>query len=460
MSIDLDEISVRAAASAVARGRLSPLELTEHALTRIAAENPRLNAILTTTAESARRDAARLGKRIERGGRAGALAGVPITVKDLILTREAPTTLGSRVIPEGLPAGRDAAVVARLRRAGAIVVGKANLHEVALGVTTVNEHFGPARNPWDRRRVAGGSSGGSAVAVATGMGMGSVGSDTRGSIRIPAACCGVVGFKPTFGLVPTEGVFPLAASLDHVGPLARTVEDAAVLFAAMAGGAWPKRVAAGLRKPPRRFTIGIVDFFFRDVDAAVATAVFGAVQALEKGGATVVSVEIPELEDALEASRVIVLAEAISYHDLLLRQNRRGYGPMVRARLEGGYKLSALDLVRAEERRLELLAAYGEVFRHVDCLIAPTLPGQVPAIGAKTVRLAGRRVPIAEAFCRLNAPQNMTGMPAVSLPCGIRDGMPVGLQIVGPAGHDARVLGMGRRLEMLIPDIGRPRQKA
>ena len=437
-------LTIRAAARLIARGKLSPVDLVTESLARIEAGNQRLGAFITVTAKSAHAAAVKAERNVA-AGRGGALAGIPISVKDLIVTIDAPTTLGSRVIPGGRPAGPDAPVIGRLRRAGAIVIGKTNLHEVALGVTSVNEHFGPARNPWDPTRVAGGSSGGSAVAVATGMGLGSVGTDTRGSIRIPSACCGTVGLKPTYGTIPTDGVFPLAATLDHIGPMARSVEDVAFLFGVMTGSARRARAVLGAvdRKPGRK-KIAVCEYFIRDADQEIATAIETAIKLLARRGATLVSVEIPELEPALEASRVIVLAEAIAYHDELLRRNPDGYGPILKSRLEGGYQLSALQYVQAEERRLELLTAYANLFQEIDCLIGAVLPVAPPKIGTQAVPMAGVETPLSEAFCRYNAPQNMTGVPALALPCGFgKSGLPIAMQLVAGSGREEIILGLG-----------------
>ena len=437
-------LTIRTAARLIARRKLSPVELVDESLRRIEAGNGRLGAFIAVLAESARA-AARQAERKAKSGRPGALTGIPISVKDLIVTIDAPTTLGSRVIPHGLPAGPDAPAVARLRRAGAIVVGKTNLHEVALGVTSVNEHFGPVRNPWDPTRIAGGSSGGSAVAVATGMGLGSVGTDTRGSIRIPSACCGTVGLKPTYGAIPTDGVFPLAATLDHVGPMARSVEDVALLFGVMTGSSRrTKAVLKAVDRRPGRRRIAVCEYFIRDADPEIATAIETAIKLLAHRGSTLVSVEIPELETALEASRVIVLAEAIAYHDNLLRRNPAGYGTVLKSRLEGGYQLSALQYVQAEERRIALLTAFADLFQEVDCLIGAVLPVPPPEIGTQSVSMAGVDTPISEAFCRYNAPQNMTGVPALALPCGFsRDGLPIAMQLVTGAGREETILGLG-----------------
>lgn len=436
--------TIAKAAASIRGGRLCPVDLLDATLERIGRLNPRLNALLSVSADAAQHAARSERRRLRRGGTARPLSGIPISVKDLIVTRDGPTTLGSRVVPGGIPAGADAAVVARLRRAGAIVVGKANLHEVAFGVTTDNEHFGPARNPWSPDRIAGGSSGGSAVAVAAGMGLGSVGTDTRGSIRIPAACCGVVGLKPTYGVVSCDGVFPLAATLDHVGPITRSVEDAALMFAAMTSPRRGSGVVEAARTKPRRIRIAVSEFFLRDVDVEIGTAIEGALRTLARQGAKVLSVDLPTLEGSLEASRVIVGAEALGYHDRFLQENPAGYGPLVRSRLETGYALTALQLVRAEEHRLRLAAEYQALFESADCLLGAVLPVVPPTIGTLTVRLGGRDLSLAEAFCHYNAPQNLTGLPAMALPCGrSRAGLPLSMQLVANLGREDVLCGIG-----------------
>lgn len=451
MATDPTELGLRAAARAITRGNISPTALLEAVLER-ARQHAGLGALITVVEESARSQAKTLEQRLARRGKAvPVLAGVPISIKDLILTKDAPTTCGSRVFGGGLPAASDAPVVAALRRAGAIVFAKNNLHEIALGVTTVNEHFGPARNPWDPSRVAGGSSGGSAVAVAAGIGTGSVGTDTRGSIRIPAACCGVTGFKPSYGLVSTDGVLPLAATLDHVGPLARSVEDAALLLGAMVGR--PRLTASLLKavdRQPRRLRIAVIDYFLEFADPEVAAAIDRAVTLLSRKGHRVVRASLPELTPAMEASRIIVLAEALAFHDQHLRRNPDGYGPNLRSRLEGAYQLKAHEYVRAEEARVTLMAAYGELFRAVDCLVAPTLPLPAVVIGTQTVSLGDSEVSLSEAYCRYTAPQNMTGVPALSIPAGFtKAGLPIGAQFVAPLGRDSTALALGAEYQRL-----------
>jgi aspartyl-tRNA(Asn)/glutamyl-tRNA(Gln) amidotransferase subunit A len=446
---ELTSLGLREAARLVARRRVSPVELVDAVLARIERLDPSLNAFLTVTAESARKAARRAERRLSRAGALPPLLGVPISVKDLILTREAPTTAGSRLFGKGIPAGTDAAIVARLRRAGAILVGKTNLHEVAFGVTTVNEHFGPARNPWDRSRVAGGSSGGSAVAVAAGMGAGSVGTDTRGSIRIPAACCGIVGLKPTFGLLPTDGVIPLAPTLDHVGPMTRSVEDAALMLGAMRGSrARTAEYLAAADRKPRRLRVGVAPYYLRGAEAEVGAAVEAAITTLAKLGCPIVEVKLPELDRALEASRVIVLAEALAFHEQWLRSRPRSYGPQVRSRMLGGRKLTAVDYVHATEQRVLLEAAFHDAFQHVDVLVGAVLPTLPVKIGATSVRVGGVETPLSEAYCRFNAPQNVVGLPAMALPVGrSRSGLPIGAQVIAAWGDEAALVGVGRTIE-------------
>lgn len=448
MPTDPTHLGLREAARLIARRRLSPVELIDATLRRIDALEPALNGFITVTAESAR-DAARRGERtLRRHGQPPPLLGVPISVKDLVLTRDAPTTAGSRVFGEGLPPSWDAPVVARLRRAGAIIIGKTNLHEVAYGVTTANEHYGPARNPWKQDRVPGGSSGGSAVAVAAGLGAGSIGTDTRGSIRIPAACCGITGLKPTFGLLPVEDIVPLAPTLDHVGPMTRSVEDAALLLGAMRGSrAAAARYLAAVDRKPRRLRVAVSEYFVRDAAPAVARAVQETVRLMARLGWEIFEADLSALDNALEASRVIVSAEALAFHEGFLRERPDAYGPLVRARLEGGHALTAVDLVRAEQERVLLTAGFDELFQRADLLFGATLPIEPPPIGTTAVRVGGQELSIAEAFCRYNAPANLTGVPALALPIGHSRGLPIGGQLMAGWGQEAILLAAGAALQ-------------
>jgi aspartyl-tRNA(Asn)/glutamyl-tRNA(Gln) amidotransferase subunit A len=435
-------------AEQIRKRRISPVEVVDETLSRIERLNPRLNAFIAVFADQARQAARRAERLVmQRRRPLPPLLGVPVSVKDIVFTTEVPTTAGSKIFGSGLVADQDAPVVRRLRRAGAIIIGKTNLHEVALGVTSANEHFGPVRNPHDPGRVAGGSSGGSAVAVATGMGPLSIGSDTRGSIRIPAACCGVTGLKPTRGLVPLDGVVPLSPSLDHVGPMAQTAAECALMLEVMAGTRYAGRFVKAARKAVKGMRVGVSEFHLRDLDAAVQKPVDAAIRRLGRLGCRLHDVRLPVLDDAPVASTAISATEAVAYHDQYLKGDPDAYGPLVRRRLQDAYKWTALDLLRAQATLNAVTAAYARAFENVDCLVGAVLPVSPPRIGDTTVVINGKEVSVVEAFTRLNAPQNMAGIPALSVPCGKASGMPVGFQVIGAQGNDEAVLRLGAALE-------------
>jgi aspartyl-tRNA(Asn)/glutamyl-tRNA(Gln) amidotransferase subunit A len=437
-----------ALADLIRKKRISPVEVVDETLARIERLNPRFNAYIAVFGDQARQAARRAERLVmRRRGTLPPLLGVPVSVKDIVFTTEAPTTAGSRIFGDGVVVERDAPVVRRLRRAGAIIIGKTNLHEVALGVTSANEHFGPVRNPHDPERVAGGSSGGSAVAVAMDLGPLSIGTDTRGSIRIPASCCGVTGLKPTRGLVPVDGVVPLSPTLDHVGPIARTAADCALMLEIMAGPRHKGRFAAEARKSAKGMRIGVSEFHLRDVDAAVQKPIDAAIRQLGKLGCRMSDVRIPALEEAHLASIVISASEAVAYHDQFLTTKPEAYGPLVRQRLEAAYKWTAIDLVRAQATLRSVTSAFAGVFEKLDCLVGAVLPAMPPRIGETTVRVNGEEIGVVDAFTRLNAPQNMAGIPALSMPCGMALGLPVALQVIGARGRDASVLRLAASFE-------------
>ena len=429
----------------IARGHTTACEVVTASLEAIERTQPHLNAFITVMRESALAAAGAIDRRRAKREPLGPLAGVPLAVKDLILTRDALTTGGSRIYGDGLPAEADAPVVRRLRRAGCVVVGKANLHEVALGVTNVNEHFGPARNPWNTDRVSGGSSGGSAVAVAADLCPLAVGTDTRGSIRIPAAACGITGFKPSYGLVSVEGVIPLAHSLDHVGPMARGVDDAALMLAAMLAPGRGAALLKGSRASVKRLVVGVSEYHMRDLDGPVARALESALKDLRPLVRDLREVRIPELEGVQDASTVLASSEAVAFHDEFLRTRPDGYGPQVRQRMEAGYARTAVEYIRAQMKQSMVQLAFAEAFASVHLLVGATLPVAPPPIDAPAmVRINGRELTTVEAFTRCNGPQNVAGIPALSVPAGIAGGLPVGLQVFGPMGADALVLALGR----------------
>ncbi len=448
-------------------GKVSPVEMVESALAEITKRNPELNAFLRIVEEQARREARAAEREISTGRWRGHLHGIPIAVKDNIYLRGVRTTAGSKILQDFVPE-EDAEVVKCLKRAGAVIVGKTNLHEFAYGVTSENPHYGAVRNPWDTERIPGGSSGGSAVAVATGMCCAALGTDTGGSIRIPAALCGVVGFKPAFGQVAVEGTVPLAGSLDHVGPLTRTARDARIVYRyiqydperdqALEKGKlpqferdWERMARDGEPEPERRVRIGVPrEYFFDRVEEEVKRLVESAVAEMEDLADGIVEIPLPRIAEWDEASTTIALVEAAEYHAQQgwYPQRADEYGEDVRKRLEMGMKVSGVELQRAwQARKVAREEMMGVLLRDVDVLVAPTTPLAAPRIGEKTVRIAGREEAVRGALIRPNRPANLVGWPAVSVPCGFTEsGLPVGMQLIGP--EAGKVLGLARALEM------------
>jgi aspartyl-tRNA(Asn)/glutamyl-tRNA(Gln) amidotransferase subunit A len=429
--------------AAFRRRLLSPLELADLCLARIR-EGDSLKAFITPPGDAARREARRCEARLLRGDEAP-LLGIPIAIKDLFATRGLRTTAGSRIVRDWVPE-RDAAAVERLKAAGAVIFGKTNLHEFAYGVSTANPWFGIARNPHNQERSPGGSSGGSAIAVVFGMCPAALGSDTGGSIRIPASLCGCVGLKPTYGAIPLDGTMPLAWTLDHAGPLTRTVDDAGLMFDVLSGtGAWQqarrRRRRAGIR-------IGLVRSPLLDqVDPAVRNANESAARKLSRLGARLRRVTIPELEWTVATQLVTLRAEASAVHHRWLRSRLRDYGTDVRARLQLGSLISATDYVLAQRMRARVRAALGTALQDVDVLMLPTTPITAPVIGNRSIRWGSLDEPTDGALVRLTAPFNLAGVPALSLPIGQHRGLPIGLQIAGRWNDEAGVLSAGRLVE-------------
>jgi len=424
--------------------RVSPLELVD-AYSRRIEQASGLHAFITRPGERARQEARRAEGRLARG-EAGALLGVPIAVKDLFATRAIRTTAGSRILKDWVPS-RDAAAVARLRAAGAIIFGKTNLHEFAYGVSNANPWWGVARNPHDPTRSPGGSSGGSAIAVVAGLCAGALGSDTGGSIRIPAALCGCVGLKPTFGAIPMEGAIPLGWSLDHVGPLARTVGDAGLLLDVLTGMDAGRRAR---RASTRGLRVGLLKGpLVQKVQPRISQQVDAASAALRRRGLRVREVTVAEMEWTVATQLVTLRAEASAVHSRWLRSRPRAYGADVRTRLQLGALVGGADYVLAQRMRGRLRAAISRVFQEVDVLLLPTTPITAPVVGDRTVRWRAGDEPVDGALVRLTAPFNLTGLPALSVPFGQAGGLPVGVQVVGPWMNEARVLAVGRLLEEL-----------
>jgi len=417
---------------------LTALETTNACLRRIDELQPSLNAFIRVMTDEARRDAETADRELAAGRDRGPLHGVPIAVKDIIDVKGIPTTAASRV-RERHVARADAPVIARLRDAGAVIIGKTNLDEFAFGTTSENSAFGAVHHPLDPSRSPGGSSGGSAVAVAARMALAALGTDTGGSIRIPAAACGIVGLKPTLGEISTDGVVPLSKTFDHVGPFARTVGDARLLHQAMSAlrGADLPRSAKDLR-------LGIPRGYLTDLlDGDVRACFDQAAAALRKAGATLTDISIPHASMTPAVYVHIHSSEGATYHARTLDAVPDRYTPVVRSRLEVGRYVLAEDYQRAMEGRDLLRRELDEALTGCDALMLPTLPMTAPPAGAETIIVNGAPEPVRALMLRLTQLFNVTGNPAISIPCGATaDGLPVGLQFVGHRNQTERLLSV------------------
>jgi aspartyl-tRNA(Asn)/glutamyl-tRNA(Gln) amidotransferase subunit A len=443
----ITELSIVEASELLRERKLSPVDLTKACLERIDQLNPILNAFITVTAETALEAAKRIEAEIGRGEYLGPLHGIPIGLKDLIDTAEVRTTCASAVFANRVPS-EDAEIVRRLRRAGAVLIGKQNMQEFAYGGTSAASHFGPVHNPWDVTRIPGGSSGGSAAAVAAGMCFASIGTDTGGSIRQPASYCGIVGLKPTYGRVSTRGVFPLSWSLDHVGPLCRTVEDSAILLEAIAGydHGDPFSVrqevisyTESLKLLPIR-TIGIVrQPFFDDLDSEVSNAVENAIKWMGSVGIETVEVELPEIPTTVQAPEVYAI------HVEALQRSPELFQPWMRERLQQATSITTLDYVNGRRALEEVRRSIMNVFNEVELLVTPTVP--VPPI---TIEEASMMSPplAGEVWLRNTRPFNAYALPTISIPCGFTEnGLPIGLQISAPKYHEEMALALAYKYE-------------
>ena len=434
--------SIREIAPLVRRRELSPVSLVEGCLARIDAKRT-LNAFITVMAASALDEARAAEHEIASGRYRGRLHGIPISVKDLIDVAGTPTTAGSAVPP--LQPTRDAEIVRRLRDAGAIIVGKTNLHEFAFGTTGEDTAFGQIRNPFDETRSAGGSSSGAAVALVEGMCFASIGTDTGGSIRIPAAACGTVGLKGTYDEVPVRGVIPLSRTCDHVGPLARTVEDTKIVMEVLTGVPIVEPAPA----PPRTFGRP-TGYLNTRIDADVREAFERAVKTLESCGHRTRPVDVAHAEVTPDVYLHIVLPEASDYHATMLAGQADKYSRNVRLRLEMGRYLLAEDYVRAMRLRDRLTAAVDAALEGCDALLLPALAIPAPVLGASTVTIDGAEEPVRAIMLRLTQLFNLTGHPAIALPVGRNtDGLPLAVQIVGRRGQTSAVVAMAAAVEAL-----------
>ena len=447
--MDITALTITDAIEGFAKRDTTPQSLAEACFDQINRHNPTLNAYITVIEPKEMLDAQQPPANTAPLNHA--LRGIPIALKDLFDTKGILTTAGSKFLVDHIPS-EDAFVVDKLKQAGAVINGKTNTHEFAYGVTGNNPHYGTARNPWDTERIPGGSSSGSAIAVATGMALGALGTDTGGSIRIPASLCGIVGFKPTRGRVSTRGVFPLSWNLDHVGPLTKCVKDAAIILQVISAydaidpssikmltGDYLGHLIDDMHG--RRIAIGSGEFI-ESSDPEVLAAVRETVKVFESMGCKVEKVNVDWLQDTVTAGRAMLLSDAATIHRDRIKEHPEMFGEDVRRRLEDGASRSGTDYVLARHTQAEARKRFELFFESYDFLILPTTPVAAPTIeGHDAVEQAGR-------LTQFTGPFNLTGLPALSVPCGFtKEGLPIGLQIVARAWADAKALNAGYAYE-------------
>ena len=468
-STDLAFATIEQIATLYRKRKLSPVELTKLMLERIEQINPKINAYITVTGEVALAQAKKAEAELFAPNRKsrkdrGPLHGVPISLKDNIYTKGVRTTAGSNILREFLPL-QDAPVVTKLRKAGAVLLGKTNLHEFAYGVTTNNPHFGPTLNPWDTSRIPGGSTGGSAAAIAAGLCYGSIGTDTGGSIRIPASLCGIVGLKPSLGSVSAEGVVPLSPILDFVGPLARNVRDAALLLQPIFAGQKSETKVSALPKNPNalsKFRLGIPrEFFFDVISEEVRSAFDGSVAGLRKRATKIKEISIPLLNATEDAGNQIAWADATHYHQQQGWYPSRAaqYGEDVRMRLEMGTKVAATTYLKALEERDQFIQQFHQAMAdsQIDALVVPTTPIAAPFLDEESTQIAGKPYPTRALLLRLNRPANLAGIPAISVPCGFTPaGLPIGIQFIAARNKEHLLLMIVQSFESAFPQTRHP----
>jgi aspartyl-tRNA(Asn)/glutamyl-tRNA(Gln) amidotransferase subunit A len=449
--MDLYYFSLAEAADLIAKREISSEDLVQAHLDRIASVEPRLNCFITLTAEAALDRAHEADAEIQSGIYRGPLHGIPIALKDLYETRGVKTTAGSLFFKDWVPE-KNAAVVDRLNAAGAINLGKLNLHEIALGVTNNNPHFGACHNPWELDRSPGGSSGGSSAALAAGLCMGSLGSDTGGSIRIPASLCGIVGLKPTYGRISLRGIVPLSWNLDHPGPMARRTRDVALLFQVIAGYDPEDPASIDMGVPDygvqlmggvRGWRIALADDeFFNNGDEQVLSAVEQAAEVFAGLGANIEKVAFPGAYEAAKNNGLMVTSDAAAFHRQRLEEEGQKFGADIRQRLETGAACTSSDYILARRSQVVLRRGFEEFFREYDLLLTASTPITAPPIEGPDA------VAQAATLTRFTAPFNFTGLPAISLPCGMTDeGLPIGMQLVARPWGEVSLLRAAQAFE-------------
>jgi aspartyl-tRNA(Asn)/glutamyl-tRNA(Gln) amidotransferase subunit A len=453
-SLDILNLTIKDLARLISNGEVSPVELVEAALERTARLNPMLNAFITVLEDSARRDARNAETEIKGGKYRGYLHGIPVSLKDLIYVRGARSTSGSKILANFFPQ-YDSTVVKKLKDAGAIILGMNNTHEFACGITNINPHYGSSKNPWDIDRMSGGSSGGSAVAVSTGMTPVSIGTDTSGSIRVPSSLCGLFGLKPTYGRVSKYGVQELAPSIDHIGPIAKSAWDIAAVLQTIAGYdkqdistddvpvpnyleilSREKKSDDNNNNKPNSFKLGIpLEFFFDVIDSRAEHVFENFVNRLQDCNVSTSSVHVKHTDKIFDSWRAIRLGESAAVHEEWIRSRRGEYGENVIMMLESGMEVTAVEYIKAQKMRLKIRAAFLDAMKGYDALLVPTTIIPAPKLDQNTITIDGHNIEVYQALSRLTTVFDITGLPAMNVPAGFveEEGqkLPIGVQLVG-----------------------------
>ena len=456
LDMDITSITISNLREKIKEGEISLAELVQAFLNRSERLNEEVNAFITILKDEALESAHRADEEIRAGQYRGPLHGIPFALKDLFFTRGVRTTCGSKILADFIP-DKDATVVQRLSQAGAINLGKLNMHEFAFGPTSLNPHYGDVRNPWNQAHMSGGSSGGSAASVAASMALFTLGTDTGGSVRIPAACCGVVGLKPTYGRISVYGVYPLCWSMDHVGIFAKKVRDAAYVLNTIAGND-PRDITSASEEVPDYTTsltgeikgarIGLLlNYYFEILDREVRAKVDEAVKTLAESGAQVEEISIPYLEEGAAAALITLSTESASSLEEF-HHTRPELGADIRGRLDLGVLFPATAYIKAQRVRRYLQESFRETLRKVDVLVTPTLPITAPRRDATSVSIDGVSMPVVPALTRLTRLYNFIGLPAITVPCGFSQaGLPIGLQVAGKPFAEATILQVAHAYE-------------
>lgn len=426
---------------AIRNKEVSPLEVTRHILKRIEAVNPKLNAFITVLYEEALESASKAEKEIVTGEWRGPLHGVPIGLKDIIYTKNSRTTMGSEIYKDFVP-DYNAGVVEKLKQAGAVIIGKLNTHQFAYGPTGDRSYFGAVKNPHDLTKMAGGSSSGSGAAVSAGLCYAALGTDTGGSVRIPSACCGIVGMKPTFGRVSKYGVYPLSWTLDHVGPMTRTVFDNAVMLNVLSG--YDERDPYSVKAEEEDFTrmirsgvkgsvIGVPSsFYFENLESEIERKIRKALEVFEGLGADIRMIDLPDMQNISLAQQITIRSESFAVHRETLLMCPEQYDKEVRERLLLGKDIKAYEYVQSQQVKHFAQQEFRKVLGKVDVLVTPTLPILPPDLDQREVYIKGNCEHVRDALLRLTSPSNFIGFPSISIPCGFSEaGLPIGMHIIG-----------------------------